>query len=247
MNFFSLFKRKLIYKIKKKHNIDLENKNKDSLDALFNYYGSDKAVVLKNTDDQGHGFSKYYVKHLNNFKKKETKILEIGSFAGASAAAFSKYFENSKIYCLDVNISKFNFSSKNIDVFGLDINNKKSLYKVIEKINLKTNSNFFDVIVDDGSHYLSDILNTLNNLFKYLKKGGYYIIEDFKYPNYYNYNRDIDHIFVDEVIKNLQEKKIFHSDVIKDKDQIYLHENIKNIEIYRGNLKNSDICFIEKN
>ena len=55
------------------------------------------------------------------------------------------------------------------------------------------------------------------------------------------------YIFVDEVIKNLQEKKIFHLDIIKDKDQIYLHENIKNIEIYRGNLKNSDICFIEKN
>ena len=247
MNFFSLFKRKLIYKIKKKHNIDLENKNKDSLDALFNYYGSDKAVVIKNTNDQGHGFSKYYVKHLINLKKKETKILEIGSFAGASAAAFSKYFENSKIYCLDVNISKFNFSSKNINVFGLDINNKQSLHRVIERINLKSNSNFFDVIVDDGSHYLSDILNTLNNLFRYLKKGGYYIIEDFKYPNYYNYNRNINHIFVDEVIKNLQEKKIFHSDIIKDKDQIYLHENIKNIEIYRGNLKNSDICFIEKN
>ena len=111
------------------------------------------------------------------------------------------------------------------------------MYRVIQKINLKTNSNFFDVIVDDGSHYLSDILSTLNNLFKYLKKGGYYIIEDFKYPNYYNYNRDINHIFMDEVIKNLQEKKIFHSDIIKDKDQIYLHENIKNIEIYRGNLK----------
>ena len=69
MNFLSLIKRKLLYKIKKKISIDNDEFSSESLDALFNYYGSDKAVVLKNTNDQGHGFSKYYVKHLINLKK----------------------------------------------------------------------------------------------------------------------------------------------------------------------------------
>ena len=53
------------------------------------------------------------------------------------------------------------------------------------KINSKTNSSFFDVIIDDGSHYLSDILYSLKTLFKYIEKGGLYIIEDYKHPNYY--------------------------------------------------------------
>ena len=246
MNFFSLFKRKFIYKIKKKNNIDLEFINKDSLEYLFNHYGSDKAHILKNTNEKGHGFSEFYIKHLNSLKKKNIRILEIGSYAGSSAAAFAKYFENSKIYCLDINISKFNFYSKNINVYGLDINNKESLYKTLNKITLKIKSNFFDIIVDDGSHYLSDILNSLNDLFKFVKKGGFYIIEDFKFPNYYDYNKNIEHVLVDEVIKNLQEKKFFISSIIKDKNQIYLHENIKRITTYKGNLKNSDICFIEK-
>ena len=75
--------------------------------------------------------------------------------SGASAAAFIKYFENCSVYCLDVNISKFIFSSKDIHVYGLDINNEKELKKVLKKINLESNSDFFDIIIDDGSHYLS--------------------------------------------------------------------------------------------
>ena len=246
MNFFSLFKRKILYKIKKKINIDLDEVHKKTLDDLFYHYGSDKADTFKLRQDQGHGFSKFYDQHLKHLKEKEIKILELGSFAGASAAAFVKYFRNSSIYCFDINISNFTFSSENIHVYGLDINNEAELKKILEKIKLESNSNFFDIIIDDGSHYLSDILFSLKTLFKYVKKGGFYIIEDFKHPNYYDYNRNIEHILVDQVLANLQEKKIFNSDIIKNDDQVYLHNNINKIKIYKGNLKDSDICFLQK-
>ncbi len=246
MNFFSLFKRNILYKLKKKINIDLTNVNPSSLDKLFNHYGSDKANIFKKTQKQGHGFSKFYIENLKSFKQKKIKILEIGSYAGSSAAAFAKYFSNASIYCLDVNISKFIFSSKNIHVYGLDINNEKDLKKTLKIINLKSNSNYFDIIIDDGSHYLSDILFSIKMLFSYLKKGGLYVIEDFKHPNYYDYNKNIDHILVDHVLKNLKEKKFFSSKIISKDDQTYLHKNINKIKIYKGNLKDSDICFIEK-
>ena len=246
MNFFSLFKRNILYKIKKKTNIDSDNINKDTLDELFHYYGSDKANTFKKTQGQGHGFSKFYAKHLKHLKQKEIKILEVGSYAGASAAAFIKYFKNCSVYCFDINISKFIFSSKNIYVYGLDVNNEKELKKVLKKISLKSNSDFFDIIIDDGSHYLNDILFSLKTLFEYMKKGGIYIIEDFKHPNYYDRNRNIEHILVDQVLKNLQEKRLFNSNVISNDDQTYLQKNISKIEIYKGNLKDSDICFIEK-
>ena len=246
MNFFSLFKRKILYKIKKKTNIDLDGIKDDTLDELFHYYGSDKANLFKKTKDQGHGFSKFYTQHLKHLKTKKIKILEVGSYSGASAAAFIKYFENCSVYCLDVNISKFIFSSKDIYVYGLDINNEKELKKVLKQINLESNSDFFDIIIDDGSHYLSDILFSLNILFRYVKKGGIYIIEDFKHPNYYDQNKNIEHILVDQVLKNLQEKRLFNSNIITNDDQAYLQNNINKIEIYKGNLKDSDICFIEK-
>ena len=246
MNFLSLFKRNILYKIKNKINIDLDNVNRDTLDELFHYYGSDKANIFKKTQDQGHGFSGFYTQHLEHLKQREIKILEIGSYAGASASAFVKYFPNSKVYCFDINISKFIYYSKNMHVFGLNIKDQKKVEKILSKINLEFNSNFFDVIIDDGSHYLSDILFSLKILFKYIKKGGIYVIEDFNHPNYYDHNRDIEHILVDQTLRNLKEKKLFNSNIIKNDDQIYLHKNIDKIETYKGNLADSDICFIRK-
>ena len=125
MNFFSLFKRNLIYKFKKKISIDKDNIIPKSIDYLFHEYGSDKANIFKLNQKLGHGFSIFYEKKLEKYKDKKINILEIGSYAGASAAAFVKYFPNSKVYCFDVNISNFKYKSKNIDVFGIDINNQK--------------------------------------------------------------------------------------------------------------------------
>tara|TARA_Y100000768_G_scaffold248309_1_gene188440 strand:+ start:508 stop:1251 length:744 start_codon:yes stop_codon:yes gene_type:complete len=246
LNFFSLFKRSILYKIKKKINIDLDGIDKDTLDELFYHYGSDKGNIFKDTQSQSHGFSKFYTQHLKHLKQKEIKILEIGSYSGASAAAFIKYFRNSSVHCFDVNISNFIFSSKNMYVYGLDVNNQNKLEKTLKKISLESNSNFFDIIIDDGSHYLSDILFSLKTLFRYVKKGGIYILEDFKHPNYYDYNRNIDHVLVDQVLRNLKEKKLFNSNIINNEDQVYLHNNINEIKIYKGNLKSSDICFIDK-
>ena len=247
MNFFSLFKRSIIYKLKNKLSIDNEHNTGKSLDYLFNYYGSDKSNIFKKENKKGHGFSNFYTKHLDKFKNNEINILEIGSFSGASAAAFVKYFPKSKIFCFDINISNFIYYSKRINVYGLDINNNKELDNSINKINLKYNFNFFDVIIDDGSHNLSDILLSFKNLFKFVKEKGTYIIEDFKHPNYYDRNNDVQDILIPSMLNNLKEKKFFKSNIIKTIDQNYFHKNIKKIDVYKGNLKDSDICFIEKN
>lgn len=246
MNFFSLIKRKFLYKIKNKINIDKDGVNINTLDELFNYYGSDKSNIFKVRNTQGHGFSKFYTKHLEHLKNNRIKILEIGSYAGSSAAAFTKYFPESTVYCFDINISKFIYKSNRIKVFGLDINNEANLEKVFTKLNINEESNYFDIIIDDGSHYLSDILFSIKFFFKYLKKEGIYIIEDFKHPNYYAYNKNVDDILIDRMLKHLGNRKNFKSKIITNKDQINLINKIKKISIYKGNLKDSDICFIEK-
>ena len=247
MNFLSLFKRKLIFKLKKKINIDNQTVDNNSLDNLLQFFGSDKAnKFLKNKNSQGHGYSDHYTNELKNLKEKKMNILEIGSYSGASAAAFTKFFFNSKIFCFDINISNFKYSSKNIEVYGLDINNQKDLQKVLKKIFSTHNFKNFDLIIDDGSHNLSDILFSFNFFFKYLNKKGFFILEDYKLPNYYDYNKNVDDILIDELIKKLQLKKKFNSSIINEKDQIYLINNIKRIKIYKGNLVDSDICFIQK-
>ncbi len=247
MNFFSLFKRNLIYKFKKKINIDQDNVEKENLDQLLHHYGSDKANIFKKTKDSGHGFSKFYVNHFAKFKRSNLKILEIGSYKGGSAAAFSKYLTNSTICCFDVNISNFSYSSKNIYVFGVDIRNRKKINENLTKIIKELNIDLFDVIIDDGSHNLSDILLTLKNLFKILKRKGLYVIEDYKYPNYFNYNRNTDDILIDQLITKIEKKIFFKSKIIDMDTQKNFIDNINKIYTYKGNLKDSDICFIEKN
>lgn len=217
-----------------------------SLDELFHYYGSDKANIFIKNNSKGHGYSDFYKNHLKDIKKNKINILEIGSFAGASAAAFVKYFSNAQVFCFDVNISKFEFSSKNIHVFGLDINKKNKVEKVIKNIFKVHQINSFDLIIDDGSHNLSDILIGLNFLFKYLKKKGTFVIEDFKHPNYYKYNNNLNHIFMDKFLKNLINKNFSNSSIFSHEEQSYLMNSIEKVNYYRGNLSDSDICFIKK-
>ncbi len=246
MNFFSLFKRNIIYQLKKKINIDTDGINFKSLDKLLNFYGSDKASFFKKNNSYGHGYSKFYEYYLDKFKNKKIQILEIGSYAGASAAAFKKYFKNSKIICFDINISNFKFYSKDIEVYGLDIKNYKKANEIIKKTFNKNEKSHFDLIIDDGSHNLDDMLISFKNFFRFIKKGGFYIIEDFKFPNYHSYNKNIDDILVSEMLANLKKKKIFKSEIIDINHQKNLHNNIAAISVKKGKLKNSDICFIKR-
>ena len=246
MNFFSLFKRNLLFKLKRKISIDKDNTENKSLDELFHQYGSDKADVFKPALREGHGFSKFYINQLINFKDKKMNILELGSYAGSSAAAFTKYFTDSKVFCFDINISNFKFTSKNIEVYGVDINNRSEILKILSKIFFKHQIKNFDLIIDDGSHKLSDILSSLKFFLGYLKIGGVYVIEDFKHPNYYKYNRDIDDILADELLIKIKEKKFFQSTVFNKNDQKYLFDSVKGVDIFKGNLKDSDIAFLKK-
>ena len=149
MNIFSLFKRNIIYKFKKKISIDDNSLIEKSLDELFHLFGSDKSDIFKGTDAKGHGYSRFYLNQLSHLKNNQINILEIGSYAGASAAAFAKFFPNANIFCFDVNISNFKYESKKIHVFGIDINDEKKIQITLKKIFKQHNFDKFDIIVKE--------------------------------------------------------------------------------------------------
>ena len=106
----------------------------------------------------------------------------------------------------------------------------------------------YDIIIaTDVFEHVQDPLGLAAETSKFLKKNGYYIIEDYKHPNYYQYNRDIDHIYADEFLNNIKDNKISISTIFTDQEQEDLIKSIKKIDFYRGNLQDSDICFIQKN
>ena len=246
LNFFSLFKRNLIYKFKKKINIDTDGIQNNSLDELFAHYNSDKANSINEGKTIAHGFAKFYENHLNSFKDKKIKILEIGTFAGASAAAFVKYFSNVELYCLDINLLNIKYSSKKIHVYGMNSSNHKMMLNFFKEINFFEKIKHFDIIIDDGSHKQSDQLIAINFFYKYVASGGFYIVEDYKFPNYFNHLNDVDDLKIDELIKKINTKENIISKLISENTIKDIIQNNKDIFEYVGNTKNSDIVFFEK-
>ena len=241
MNLRNLYNGKIYYYLKPKINIDNEkNHSNNNLENLFKQYGTDKANSTANRI--GHGYTKFYLKHLKKFKKKNINILEIGSYSGASAAAFSKFFRKAKIFCLDINISNFKYHSKKIKVFALDAYNKQAVEFFLIKNNINVNKNFFDIIIDDGSHILTDILKGFKLFFSLLRSNGFYIVEDYKFDNSNNKNE----ITIDNLKKKIFYKKKFKSGILDCKFQLKIFNEIKKIYSYKGNLEGSRIIFFNK-
>jgi peroxiredoxin len=61
-----------------------------------------------------------------------------------------------------------------IKTFVLDQTNEQGVKKFIEEVNIK-----FDLIIDDGGHTMKQQQVPFGLLFKELKNGGVYIIEDY--------------------------------------------------------------------
>jgi len=245
----------LVFNIKKKVNLDsLFINKKKSLNEIFNYFGTDKGTNVKNPYSKlsekkiGHGFGEFYEKYFKKLKKNKFNFLEIGTWEGASLASFHYYFKNANIYGIDRNF-KNKYASKRLEFKYCDTTNFSDLINLKKKFQKKK----FKIIIDDGSHLLNDIIHNLKFFFKFLDKGGYYVIEDFNHPKYFHYLNDANNreLFVDKIIKNLKKKKFFKSKILSKKDQKFLWKNIKKINMHKGRMLNSkknisDILFLKK-
>lgn len=244
----------LLFNLRIKKNIDNEPLIENSLNGLFNFYGSDKGTSVVNPYSKnsnklvGHGFGDQYEEKFNYFKKEKFNFLEIGTWKGGSLASFAKYFENANIYGLDRNF-KLKYKSKRIYFHFCDTRNLDSLSQFENKIKNKK----FKIIIDDGSHLLSDIIHNLKFFFRFLDNDGYYVIEDYNHPKYFSYLNDTNgnELFFDEIIENFKKKIFFESKILNKDDQKYFHHNIKKIDIKKGSMmdkgKNiSDLVFFKK-
>ena len=236
MNIISYYKRLILFNLKKKTNLSIIKKY-HNLDHLFKIYKTDKS-------SKSHGFADYYEKHLLSFKNRKIVILEIGSLFGSSAAAFNSYFNNCKIYCLDNHIENFNFKSKNLFPVLINSSDENSIKKFYKKLPLKCPE--FDIIIDDGSHRLRDIIYSLKYHFKHLKQNGFFVIEDYLFPNYFKNCNDTREFKIDKLLNQIKKKKNFKSDILSYDDQNYLFDNVDKIFTYKGLTTHSDICFIKK-
>ena len=252
MKNLSWFYKYLIFKLRRKINIDEDFFDYRNLDNLLNYFGSDKGTRVRNPYNKnskkffGHGFSRYYEKNFKHLQEKKFNFLEIGTWEGASLATFAKYFRNAQIYGLDRNF-KLKYKSQKIKFLNCDTTNSNDLNKFKEFAkNLK-----FKIIIDDGSHLLSDIISNFKYFTKFLEKGGYYVVEDYNHPKYFDFlNNTNKELLFDKIIKKLKNKILFSSAILTKSNQKFFHKNLVKIETYKGLMKDSgrnisDIVFLK--
>lgn len=129
-------------------------------------------IGLKHNTDKAthHKFLDFYEEQIGNLRFEEIKILEIGFYKGNSAQMWLEYFPNSELYCIDVEDDLMKFSNNRF--FGYQIAQENP---EIQKL---FSDNYFDIIIDDGSHMTHHQLMSLEYLWRKLKHGGYYIMED---------------------------------------------------------------------
>ena len=138
------------------------------IDTVFNHYNSDKNAFF-------HNYTRQYASLLSKFELQPIRLLEIGVLNGQSLLSWREFFPNAQSIVgidIDPNCKKFELIEQNIFVEVHDSSNPNlSSY-------LQSKYQYFDIILDDGSHSYKDIVSNFTNLFGLLKEDGLYICED---------------------------------------------------------------------
>jgi hypothetical protein len=103
--------------------------------------------------------------------------LEIGFANGASARMWEEYFPNARLYYIDIQQQCIDICNrlllKRSSCHLVDQGKKEDLLNFITTIEGE-----FDIIIDDGGHTMQQQITSFKALFPFIKKGGFYIIED---------------------------------------------------------------------
>jgi hypothetical protein len=153
------------------------------LDDLANKYQTDKGT--KYPRNSTHGYAPIYENYLNKWRHEPIRLLEIGLSlvpnGVASVQMWLEYFTAANIYTLDIrDTTGYPIIGEHprVGFFRGDQGNRTDIETMYESFG----SQPFDFILEDGSHQHNHQMISLGSMFKYVKSGGYYILEDISRP-----------------------------------------------------------------
>ena len=175
-----------------------------TLTELFRIYPTDKETA--------HSYGPVYDQLLSPLRESATQIMEIGVDKGGSLLAWRDYFPNARILGLDIE-PKYCFDDGRISTFKVDVSShillRNALWEDLEPESC-------DLIIDDGPHNLVQQFGCLFILWRFLKPGGLYIIEDAL--QMYEYHTEPYHIPLDR----LAEMRFIDRTQVKGRTDDYL-------------------------
>lgn len=131
-------------------------------------------IALKyNTDksDRFHHYTRRYGQYFESLRNQPLRILEIGIQNGYSLKTWKEYFSHAEIFGIDI-VDCSHMDEERIKTLKGSQNDLEFLAQVI-----KTHGPF-DIIIDDGSHYSTDMKISFDFLFPSLQPDGLYVVED---------------------------------------------------------------------
>lgn len=125
--------------------------------------------------DKWESYLDFYDELFSSQKDQPISLLEIGIQNGGSLETYAQYFKNAEniVGCdINENCSKLKYENKCVSIVIGNANSDES-HQIINNI-----CSNYDFIIDDGSHFSIDILNSFIRYFPHLKPGGKFVIED---------------------------------------------------------------------
>jgi len=134
-------------------------------------------IALKTGTDKSssfHNYCKYYERHFESRRLDPITLIEIGVYHGQSIKMWREYFPNATIIGVDIDPryeTTFTQDDKTKFVLG-DATKKEVFEKIVKDFGTP------DIVIDDGSHIMSDMKNAFELIYPYLNDNGVYCIED---------------------------------------------------------------------
>ncbi len=170
LNNFALFSSKLtnfFSIIKKYRSAQYVRNDADTLSFKTIFYQH-----KQNVSDKWVNYFDIYEECFRSYIANRPNVLEIGVQNGGTLQILNTYLKNAVLYGVDIDPKVLNLTlDANIHVYNFNITDEQSINQYFK--NLK-----FDIIIDDGSHICSDIIQTFKLFFSKLKPGGVFLIED---------------------------------------------------------------------
>ncbi len=136
------------------------------LDEIAIKHGTDKSSV-------GHDYMRSYYRYFSAHRKRPLKILEIGINRGCSLKTWHEFFQCAEIFAVDIDPACRAFAGDRIHVFIGDQTDPVFLRSVVDAA-----GGSFDIVIDDGGHFVVQQITSFNVLMPYVAPGGIYVIED---------------------------------------------------------------------
>jgi cephalosporin hydroxylase len=206
------------------------------------------AKVSTKTDKgpTGHNYVEVYERFIFQWRYDPIKVFEIGIDKGGSLVMWEEYFPKASIYGLDIN-DMSRFAHGRVKTIVGDQSKRHELQRAID-----ISGGDIDILIDDGGHTMEQQQVSLGYLFKFVKPGGYYILEDLhtsiaaRWPDFGAEPNGNNSTL--RMIENYMwsEPPTFKSKYMLSEEMKYLNENVEFANLFYRSRHGSIVCIFKK-